>query len=439
VTGRRGPALLALILTAWAAAAHAAIESCTVAGTGWCLARRFPGTAAGGELGFRFGEPLDVDGDGHADVAAGARFELQGTLQNGSAGVWSGATGAELRLWQGDLPDGLFGHWVLPVPDVDGDGLADVVVSAPTARVDGELHGVLVARSPKSGAELWRRSGTAVENFGWDLSPAGDQDGDGRDDLFVGAPSLDSGRVYLASGRDGTILRTYAPPSDARSFGWYVARVPDVDGDHHDDVAVGAPFRADPGGKPVGGAWILSAATGARIREWKGTDPFGDFGEMVASIGDLDGDGTRDLAVGASRTNDRTHALPGEVRVFSGASGDEIRKWTGSQPGELFGRMVVDAGDVDADGVGDVAIGAPWHRRDDAARTGRVEIRSGRSGALVSELVGDEADCWFGWHVRRAPDPDGKGRPALLVGSLRHPADGKKAVGVIDLIVWRGR
>ena len=99
--------------------------------------------------------------------------------------------------------------------------------------------------------------------------------------------------------------------------------------------------------------------------------------------------------------------------------------------------MVVAAGDLDGDGVEDVAIGAPWHRRDAADKVGRVELRSGRSGVVLAELFGDEADCWFGWHVRRAPDPDGRGRPALLIGSLRHPVDGKPQVGVLDLYVLR--
>src|SRR5258706_15896422 len=71
-----------------------ATPSCSMPGTGWCVARRFADDIPNGELGFRFGEPLDADGDGHADVAAGSRWKLQQkTLQSGSATVWAGATG----------------------------------------------------------------------------------------------------------------------------------------------------------------------------------------------------------------------------------------------------------------------------------------------------------------------------------------------------------
>jgi len=97
----------------------------------------------------------------------------------------------------------------------------------------------------------------------------------------------------------------------------------------------------------------------------------------------------------------------------------------------------VSAGDLDGDGVEDLAIGAPWYRRESSERVGRVEFRSGRTGRVLSELFGDEADCWFGWHIRRAPDPDGLGRPTLLIGSLRHPVGGQAGVGVLDLYVLR--
>src|SRR6185295_5262259 len=119
---------------------------------------------------------------------------------------------------------------------------------------------------------------------------------------------------------------------------------------------------------------------------------------------------------------------------YSSIDGKELQRWSGRQPGELFGRMVVGAGDLDGDGVEDVAVAAPWYRGD---KVGRVELRSGRSGKVLAEFFGDEADCWFGWHIRRAPDPEGRGRPALLISSLRHPVDGQVAVGVLDLLVLR--
>ena len=97
--------------------------------------------------------------------------------------------------------------------------------------------------------------------------------------------------------------------------------------------------------------------------------------------------------------------------------------------------MIVSVDDLDGDGAEDLAVSAPWYRRDHEDRVGRMELRSARSGAVLAELFGDGADCWFGWHVRRTHDPDDLERPALLIGSLHHPADGKIGGGVIDLYV----
>ena len=384
---RRSASIAAVLLGCFSVPGFAGTTPCSAPGAGWCLARRIAGSVPQGELGFRFGEPLDVDGDGRADIAAGARFKLQQkTLQNGSAAVWSGASGALIRAWDGEWPDGLFGHWVMPVPDISGDGLADLIIAAPHAPVDGRMRGLLVARSPKTGKELWRHAETESENLGWDLTLAGDQDGDGYVDLFVGAPSGDSGRVYLLSGKDGSVLRTYSPREGAGSFGWYVARLDDLDGDGRPDLVVGAPFAADAGGAKVGGAWVLSSASGRELYHWRGTDRRGGFGGVVAAAGDLDGDGKGEIVVAAPGTEDQTRTLPGELRIHSGATGKELRHWSGSQPGELFGRMVVAAGDLDGDGVDDLAIGAPWHRR--GAPTG-----SGASSSAPGVVERSSASC----------------------------------------------
>ena len=434
---RRSVLILAALALAPSPGAAGAAPSCNAPGTGWCVARRFPGSVPKGELGFRFGEPLDVDGDRRADPAAGSRWALQQkTLQNGSAFVWSGASGATIRAWDGEWADGLFGHWVLPIPDVSGDGLADVVIAAPQAPGDGPMQGIVVARSPKTGRELWRYTEAQDQNLGWDMALAGDQNGDGRIDLFVGAPS-DHGRVHLVSGRNGRSLRTYVPAGDPTTFGWFVAQTDDLDGDRRADLAVGAPSAKNAAGEMVGAAWIFSTANGRELRHWIGTDTRGGFGGVVAAVADLDGDGKSELAVAAPGTEDQTRTLTGELRIYSGVSGQELRHWEGTQPGELYGRMIVAAGDLDGDGIGDLAVSAPWYRRDGADRVGRVELRSGRTGAVLAELVGDEADCWFGWHIRRAPDPDGHGRPTLLIGSLRCPVDGNVGVGVLDLWVLR--
>ncbi len=416
-----------------------AAPSCATPGVGWCVAHRFAGTIKGGELGFRFGEPLDVDGDGRVDIAAGARFKLwHGNQQNGTAQVWSGKTGALVREWDGEWPDALFGHWVMPIADLSGDGLADLVIAAPHAKTDAVRGGIVVARSPKTGAEIWRHAETAKgsENLGWDMARAGDENGDGRADVFVGAPGGDDGRVLLLSGKDGTALKTLVPREPAGAFGWSVARLDDLDGDGHPEIAVGAPFAAD-AGAIVGAAFVLSSANGRDLWHWQGTDRRGGFGMLVAAVADLDGDGKTEIAVAAAGTEDQTRSIPGELTIYGSKTGTPLRHWSGRQPGEQYGRMIVATGDVDGDGVDDLAISAPWHRRADADRVGRIELRSGKSGAILDELFGDAADCWFGWHIVRAPDPEGRGRPTLLIGSLRHAVDGMIGAGVLDLYVLR--
>lgn len=427
-------AALTIVLAAGAPARVSAAPACGRGTTGWCVAARFPGNTPEGELGFRFGEPLDYNGDGRVDIAAGSRFYAHEGYLSGRVTVWSGADHSVLRDWFGTAKQSsFFGHSVLPIPDLDGDGRADLILSAPNAEVDGSRRGVVAARSPRSGAELWSRAGDADANLGWDLALAGDVDGDGSVDVYVGEPSSTSGHVYLLSGRSGAILRRFAPSAAMASFGWYVARGDDFDGDGQDDLIVGAQPEHGPDDPPGGAAYVLSSATGEELHVWRGQDSSTGFGEVVAAIGDLNADHHGEIIVASPGTNDHGRSRPGSVRIYAGQTWEVLREWSGNQPGELFGRMVIDAGDVDGDNVHDVAIGAPWHRLPAGDHVGRVELRSGRTGEVLAEMIGDGPESWFGWHIRRAPDPDGRGRPALLIGSLRQPVKGVGGVGVIDL------
>src|SRR5688572_12326628 len=82
-------------------------------------ALRIPGDAPRGELGFRFGAPRDADGDGVADIAAGARFTDLRETQEGTVSVWSSAGGRRLARWDGDVDGALFGQAAILGPDAD--------------------------------------------------------------------------------------------------------------------------------------------------------------------------------------------------------------------------------------------------------------------------------------------------------------------------------
>lgn len=360
---------------------------------GLCRMVRVDGLDAHGELGFRFGEPLDLDGDGVEDLIGGAR--RAGEPDTGEAAAWTRA-GVLLHRWPGVDVDGLFGHIALAVPDLDGDGAADVVISAPNAVVDGEVRGLIEAYA-LDGRRLWRALGRPYDGFGWHLARAGDRDGDGVEDLWAGAPSNPAAaHVYLVSGATGAVVRTITSPRADDQFGWYLTPVDDLDGDGVADLAIGAPTAAIDGIRR-GAVLLVSGATGAPLREIVGERAGAEHGIMVAAVDDLDGDGVGEVAIGAPADASAETPGHGEVVIASGATGAAIRRLGGGEAGELYGRMIARLDDLDGDGVRDLAIGAPWwHDRD-----GRVEIRSARSFALLGELHGSESG-WLGWHLTRA-------------------------------------
>ncbi|HEX9792896.1 MAG TPA: VCBS repeat-containing protein [Planctomycetota bacterium] len=267
--------------------------------------------------------------------------------------------------------------------------------------------------------------GAAGDQVGSSIAASGDVNGDGYPDFVVGAvqgfvtDGSAAGYARLVSGRGGEILHEWRGVARHEEFGYAVAGVGDLDGDGFPDVAVGSRYD-DAAGKGVGAVRVYSGQTGALLLETTGESALGEFGSSVAGLGDVDGDGTSDFAVGAPK-GDALGADAGEVRVFSGASGALLFVYGGVASGDHFGHAVAGVGDVNDDGFADLAVGAPYAGQDGE---GEVRVLSGRDGFTLFVFAGGARGDAFGQSVTPAGDVDGDGRPDLAVGAVGHDGSG---------------
>lgn len=314
------------------------------------------GPAPNSSFGFSAASSGDVDGDGWTDLVVGAPGDDTVAMSAGTAWVYSGVDGSALHVFQGASAFSLLGWSVDGAADVNRDGHADIVVGAPRADHLGYEHGSAYVYSGKDGSLIWRFDGTQDASFGSAVAAVGDVDGDTVPDIAVGADFDSSytwvaGAVYVFSGRTGQVLLGAGGGQINDAFGFAVDAAGDVNQDGVPDLIVGAPQF---GGLYPGYAQVLSGADGSVLYTWTGDGPFDEFGFSVAGLGDVDGDGYPDLAVGA----DQVWAWLGYVRVFSGRTGDllyavEGQGWAG------LGYSVAAGGDVNGDGFPDLLAGAP--------------------------------------------------------------------------------
>ena len=325
--------------------------------------------------------PADFDGDGHGDLTVGAQDTDGAETNQGAAYVFSGtSTGADTASPAAlanpePLMMARFGNSVASAGDVNGDGFDDLVVGAYLhARVHVYLGGP-TGIGPTPDQTLANPLEPTASAFGWVVAAGGDLNGDGFDDLVVGAQSQDSptnaeGAVFVyqgAAGGVGTTPILIDSPSrqELGQFGFSVGSG-DVDGDGLPDLVVGATsfdgtsinegiaylFRGLPSGVETSPTWTLPHP-----------DPAlgGEFGRDVA-VGDLDGDGLADLLIAAPFSMDGAEEA-GSVWVFPGLDGPEPTATPVSRPSTeafgWFGNVVAYVGDANGDGYGDFAIGAP--------------------------------------------------------------------------------
>jgi hypothetical protein len=223
-----------------------------------------------------------------------------------------------------------------------------------------------------------------------------------------------SGSAFVYSGRTGKPLMEFAGEHPGALLGYAVAGIGDADGDARPDIAVGAP-GAIVGGQPVGAARVYSGADGTELLSSPGASPGGFYGAAVAAAGDPDADGLADLLVGAPSDHSAGPAA-GLVRAVDGADGEAMMTLRGVAGGDQFGRAVAAVGDLDRDGSTDVAIGLPGAVCG-GGDAGAVEVRSGDDGAPLVDDCGRQPDDQYGAEVAGIGDANGDGIPDFIAGA----------------------
>jgi hypothetical protein len=361
--------------------------------------------------------------------------------------------------------------------DFNADGVNDLLVTGLSASVGGRvavIFGPFTESLVITQANVQLTGEAGFHNAGEQAQESGacDVDGDGVDDLIIGSPFGDrtnvqnspavsgdnAGRAYLVYGKkEGRLnLREaeeiFVGEAAYDAAGKAVTCLGDLDADGRDDFAIGAP-RAGPGregrvygyyGRPKG-TWPVGRPHGVEEADFilVGVAPYASFGAVISRVGDVNGDGREDFAVGSpdadtqgqdsgavylyltgpTRRRGQTPASESDAR-FDGASQERAGAW-------VSGR-----GDFQGDGLTDFLIGTAPVRNAASDAPGRGYVILGRTTFSATQsvedefvVVGETANDGAGCSLAFLADGDGDGRSELVVGAVRgdgpEPRTGK--------------
>jgi hypothetical protein len=458
------------------------------------------GEAAGDYSGGSVSDAGDVNGDGILDVIVGSyRADPNGEASGRSYVVFGRSdtdlvelsevtSGIEGFAIDGEVTGDLSGFAVANAGDVNGDGLDDVVIGAYRSAADGEFTGrtyVVFGKVDTATVQLtdivagiggFALDGEAAyDTSALSVHGAGDVNGDGLDDVVIGALGADpngalSGRCYVVFGKvDTAFTDLTAITAGVGGFvmegeaigdrlGYSVSAAGDVNGDGLDDVIVSS-FQADFNGAQSGRTYVvfgkvttaaveLSAVAAGNGAGFAITgEAAGDYsGNCVSGAGDVNGDGLSDLLVGAlgndanAISSGRAYVVFGKVDgtavelsdVAAGAGGFAM---DGAAASDRARFSVSGAGDMNGDDLDDVIIGA-WEADPNGLSSGRVYVVYGKADTAIVELAdvatgvggfaldGEAPQDAAGHCVSGAGDMNGDGVDDLIIGAYRADPNG---------------
>jgi len=471
---------------------------------------RVDGVATGDLSGHSVSSAGDINGDGLGDLIIGTSSASPNGLQSACSYVVFGKLGpfaatSALSSLDGTngfrldslATDDFCGYSVSAAGDINGDDIDDLIIGAFGASSTGSYSAgssyvvfgkatpfnATLALSSLDGTNGFRLDGTAVlDRSGFSVSAAGDVNGDGHDDLIVGATTADfngsqSGSSYVVFGKATPFAATLALSSldgtsgfrldgvaDDRA-GRSVSAAGDINGDGLDDLIIGAPNGANAPGSsyivfgkatPFAANFALSNLNGTNGFRLDGQVVFDYSGSSVSGAGDINGDGCDDLIIGARGAvangmgTGRSFVVFGQTTPFpaifalSSLNGSNGFRLDGVEAGDSFGESVSAAGDINGDGRDDLIVGARF-ADPNGFDSGSSYVVFGKAtpfaptlslssldGTTGFRLDGAAIDERAGTSVSAAGDVNGDGHDDFIIGApgaeLRPTSAGRSYV-----------
>ncbi len=386
------------------------------------------------------------------------------------------------------------GREVAVIGDVNGDGLDDILISAPGADINGANSGSVYVVFGKTGgfgaadglSKLDGTNGFRVDGpgtgsgFGNAIAGIGDLNGDGFADFAIGAPFVaygitqtNRGATYVIFGKgtgfdpvfdlsvlDGTNGFRLDGVTNGDYSGSAVSPAGDLNGDGYDDIAISAPYAddsfADAGATYIlygkAGGWAASASLSGSDVLLLGAATDDESGDTIANAGDINADGYDDLLIGARLADPNGKSAAGSVYIqFGGASPTSQNLSTlavsfdGLKAFDCLGGGLAGIGDINGDGFDDFAIGAPSSNGyrgtiyviygdsspnlQNVAQAGLGNLSANGDGFKITDANGD----YNGYSISAAGDVNGDGLGDFILNS-EYADFGKTGSGSAYLI-----